>query len=56
MTRSEKDGERISPDEAIYLKGRLDRMRQRLDLPLTDSTRMRADQVSEDIKALLARL
>ena len=56
VTRSEKDGERISPDEAIYLKGRLDRMRQRLDLPLTDSTRMRADQVSEDIKALLARL
>ncbi len=56
VIRNEKDGNQISADEAVYLKGRLDRMRQRLDLPLADTARTRADQVSDDIKALIARL
>ena len=42
VIRNEKDGNQISADEAVYLKGRLDRMRQRLDLPLADTARTRA--------------
>ena len=56
VIRNEKDGIRIPADEAIYLRGRLDRMLQRLDQPMADMARTRADQVSENIKTLLTRL
>ena len=56
VLRHEQDGTEISAEESTYLKARLDRIRQRLDLPLADSARVRADQVAEDIKMLSARL
>ena len=56
IVRHEQDGTEISADESVYLKERLNRMRQRLELPVADPARVRADQVSGDIKALMTRL